>query len=721
MANGSNKGSFTIPGESGFEELTLSLAQRWGADCVRDSEGTKLSEEILASGMQVYSTICIIREHNEYLVQHPQFQQQVFLKGMNALSFGKELDLPLLDGYFKAQFEINDGPDSLRYWQVFDRTSQCEVPRQQWHYDKALQKVVLQDSTPFHEYSVNFLAWRIWEEINMYNHVTNSWKKEPLRQLDPRYPEAQQYLLDWLGKWCEAHPETSIVRLTSLFYNFVWIWGEDPANRNLFSDWASYDFTVSPLALGQFAAEYGYELTSEDFINRGFRNPGHIAWTRKMKDYLDFTNRFVVTFAKKLVDMIHRFNKKAYVFYDDSWVGMEPYGKRFASIGFDGIIKCVFSAFEVRLCAGVSGPSIHELRLHPYLFPVGLGGAPTFSEGGDPALDARRYWVQVRRALLRTPIQRIGLGGYLHLVQPFPDFVQAIEMIAKEFRTIKGLHEQESPLKYRPRLAVLTDWGKLRSWTCGGHLHEHPDLDLTNILESLAGLPFEVTFLSFEELSLEKLKMYDVLLNAGTALSSWSGASAWASDTVVEILTQWVWEGGTLLACNEASAWEGCAEGLRMAPVLGVGLDDGRRLCHGKWPIEVDASYASLVGGASLKGREDLYLLDTKTAVMMAQEGHPCMTRREFGKGKGIYFSEFRYSAENTKMLERLILASCPESESPSFSVDVASVGWTFFEGSGSFVLSNTSETEQKVTCHTPFGVFTEVLEPFGMKIRILP
>ncbi|MGE4468471.1 lacto-N-biose phosphorylase central domain-containing protein [Sphaerochaeta sp.] len=40
------------------------------------------------------------------------------------------------------------------------------------------------------------------------------------------------------------------------------------------------------------------------------------------------------------------------------------------------------------------------------------------------------------------------------------------------------------------KIGVLSSWGKLRTWTCGGHYHEHPDLDLINILESLSGLPF---------------------------------------------------------------------------------------------------------------------------------------------------------------------------------------------------------------------------------------
>lgn len=33
-------GSFTLPGEAGYEDLTLRLAQKWGADTIRDSDGT---------------------------------------------------------------------------------------------------------------------------------------------------------------------------------------------------------------------------------------------------------------------------------------------------------------------------------------------------------------------------------------------------------------------------------------------------------------------------------------------------------------------------------------------------------------------------------------------------------------------------------------------------------------------------------------------------------
>ena len=37
--------------------------------------------------------------------------------------------------------------------------------------------------------------------------------------------------------------------------------------------------------------------------------------------------------------LVHTYGKKAYGFQDDSWVGVEPWGKRFKDFGFDGLIK----------------------------------------------------------------------------------------------------------------------------------------------------------------------------------------------------------------------------------------------------------------------------------------------------------------------------------------------------------------------------------------------
>ena len=199
---------------------------------------------------------------------HPETRAQTFLTTPFITAKGERLEIDLLDSFYKEQFEINETQKALSYLEVWDRSEDRQLAQSEYNYQKG--KVTVK-TVPFHLYSVSFLSYRIWEEISMYNHVTNSWTKEHLIPIDPRLPVAREYLLSYLDKWTKAHDNTSVVRFTSLFYNFVWIWGSDERNRNLFSDWASYDFSVSEKALEEFETTYGYSLTAEDFINKGKR------------------------------------------------------------------------------------------------------------------------------------------------------------------------------------------------------------------------------------------------------------------------------------------------------------------------------------------------------------------------------------------------------------------------------------------------------------------
>lgn len=708
------KGGFTLPGESGYEKLTLKMAEKWGADVIRDSDGTVLSDEILNAGYGIYSTICIIRDHNEWAKKNMDKLQQTFLMTQPVVADSDTLTIELMKDFFAEQFSINESEASLKYWQVYDRTTDTLVDRAHWSY--ADGKVTISGITPWHKYTVSFMAYRIWEEISMYNHTTNNWTKEHLMQIDPRHEAAREYMLGWMRNWCETHPDTTVVRFTSMFYNFVWIWGSSERNRNLFSDWASYDFTVSPLALDEFAKKYGYSLTAEDFINQGKLHVTHMVGTKQKADWMEFVNDFVISFGRQLIDIVHEYGKKAYVFYDDSWVGIEPYNGRFKEFGFDGLIKCVFSGYEARLCSGVDVPT-HELRLHPYLFPVGLGGAPTFTEGGNPTLDAKKYWNSVRRALLRQPVDRIGLGGYLHLVEPFPDFCDYIEKVSDEFRTVKSFHAQGAPLSIKTKVAVLHSWGKLRSWTLSGHFHETYMNDLIHINESLSGLPVDVSFISFEDVKAGVLKDYDIVINAGYAGSAWSGGDNWKDEEVVSKLTEWVYNGGTFIGVDEPSAVAGYDTYFRMAHVLGIDEDTGARICHGRWQYEVQPVDGLMPEGSSIRGRNGLYLTDGNARVVAEADGTPAMTINDFGRGKGIYMSHYNISLENTRMLFNTILFAGGEALDGKYITDNPYTECAYYPASNMLVIINNSDETQTASVKTEAGVKSATLEAYDTAI----
>ncbi len=708
------KGSFTLPGEAGYEALTLKMAEKWGADVIRDSDGTKLSPEIIQAGYRVYSTICIIREHNAFAQEHPDAQQQTFLSSDPVTAVSDTLEIEPLAGYFDEQFQLNDSSEGLAYWQVWDRTAGVLLPGANWDY--ADGKITVRHCVPFHRYTASFLCWRIWEEINMYNHTTNHWTSEHLRQLDPRHPLAWEYLQNWLRKWCENNPDTNVVRLTSLFYNFVWIFGSDMRRRTRFVDWASYDFTVSPVALQAFEKEYGYALTAEDFIHQGKLQATHRPPTAHKRDYMDFIQRFVAEKAKKLVEIIHKYGKQAYVFYDDSWVGMEPYGKYFSSIGFDGLIKCVFSGFECRLCAGAQVP-VHELRFHPYLFPVGLGGLPTFMEGGHPEKDAMAYWLHVRRALARQCVDRIGLGGYLHLTVGQDAFNDTIEEMGIVFRRLKELHAQGAPAELPITVSVLHTWGALRSWTLSGHFHETDGNILIHINEALSGLPVKVHFISFEDVKNGALADTDVLINAGRAGDAWSGGDAWKDPELVAEITRFVYEGGCMIGAGEPSAVPGGDTRFALAHILGVDQDDGAYACHQPWtfdteeaPFFVEDKALGLTPGIRLTGPE--------TKVLREKDGVPVLTLHDFGKGKAAYFGGFSYSPEAARMLLELLLHLTGADGCAAGLTDDPLAECAWFPASHTLVVMNNADKPIETAVSLPCGSISLSLEPLQTLIK---
>lgn len=720
MAN-EKRGSFTIPGESGYEELTLKMAEKWGADVIRDSDGTVLSDKILEAGYGIYSTICIIRDHNEWAKKHPDKLQQTFLCSNAVVAKEEIIAIHIMDGYFTEQFKINDSKEAMKYWQVYDRTTNEVVPNTKWRYLPEVGNVLIQNIVPFHTYTVSFMAYQMWEEISMYNHITNQWEKEHLMPIDPRYKETQTYLYQWLEDWCKSHPATTVVRFTSMFYNFTWIWGSNERNRNLYSDWGSYDFSVSPKALDEFKKEYGYALTAEDFINQGKLHVTHMPAEQHQLDYMEFINKFVVDYGKKLVELVHKYKKEAYVFYDDSWIGVEPYSKLFPEFQFDGLIKCVFSGYEARLCAGVEVET-HELRLHPYLFPVGLGGAPTFCKDGDPTTEAKKYWRSIRRALLREPVDRIGLGGYLHLVENYPDFCDYIELVSDEFRKIKKMHaleaqENSSVYTLSLKVAVLHSWGSIRSWSLSGHFHETYMHDLIHINEALAGLPVDVSFINFEDVKNGALKDVDIVINAGRAQTAWSGGDNWKDEEVVRLLNQFVYDGGAFIGVNEPSAVEGYSDYFRMAKVLGVDEDTGAKVCHGRWSYETSEIEGLLPEGSGVKSREYRYLTDGKARVLATDENGFTITSNEFGKGKGIYLSSFEINNANTRMLLNLMLYAKGMKLDQNYITDNIETECAYYPSSKQLAVINNSELVQTTTIATESGPKTYTLQPYETQI----
>ncbi|WP_368087468.1 1,3-beta-galactosyl-N-acetylhexosamine phosphorylase N-terminal domain-containing protein, partial [Bifidobacterium bifidum] len=168
-------GRFTLPSEENFAEKTKELAELWGADAIRNSDGTHLDESVLALGKKIYSAYFPTRAHNEWITLHMDETPQVYLLTGRVLAEADIVDVPLMDGFFEEQLKPNRDADPHKYWEVVDRTTNEVVDASLWTLDEDTDTVHVSGAELMHEYTVSFLAYIIWDPVEMYNHLTNGW------------------------------------------------------------------------------------------------------------------------------------------------------------------------------------------------------------------------------------------------------------------------------------------------------------------------------------------------------------------------------------------------------------------------------------------------------------------------------------------------------------------------------------------------------------------
>ena len=81
--------------------------------------------------------------------------------------------------------------------------------------------------------------------------------------------------------------------------------------------------------------------------------------------------------------------------------------------------------------------------------------------------------------------------------------------------------------------------------------------DLIHVNEALSGLPVDVDYISFEDLKTIDISRYNVIINAGIGGSAWSGGECWNDPSFEEIISRFVYNGGTFIGINEPSLISG--------------------------------------------------------------------------------------------------------------------------------------------------------------------
>ena len=111
-------GRVTIPTDVDVVPETLELVKRWGADAIRDCDGTDYPEELKSVDAKVYSTYYTTRKDNAWAKANPDEVQQCYIMTGFHTAAGGPLSIPLLQGISEELLEVNSRDDIGRWWEV---------------------------------------------------------------------------------------------------------------------------------------------------------------------------------------------------------------------------------------------------------------------------------------------------------------------------------------------------------------------------------------------------------------------------------------------------------------------------------------------------------------------------------------------------------------------------------------------------------------------------
>ena len=708
-------GRVTIPTDLDVVPETLEILKKWGADAIRDCDGTDFPQQLKDADAKIYSTYYTTRKDNAWAKANPDEVQQCYIMTGFYTAPGDTVTIPLMKGISPELMQVNTNDDITRWWEVMDRTTGQPVPPEQWSY--ADGSVTVQ-AVPFHEYTVSFLAYLIWDPVHMYNATTNGWTNfEHQITFDVRQPKTHKYSMERLRKFIAEHPYVNVIRYTTFFHQFTLIF--DELKREKFVDWYGYSASVSPYILNQFEQEVGYKFRPEYIIDQGYYNNQYRVPSKEYRDFQAFQRREVAKLAKEMVDITHECGCEAMMFLGDHWIGTEPFMPEFKTIGLDAVVGSVGNGSTLRLISDIEGVKYTEGRFLPYFFP------DTFHEGGDPVKEAKENWVTARRAILRKPIDRIGYGGYLKLALQFPEFVDYVESVCNEFRELYENIKGTTPYCVK-RVAVLNCWGKMRAWGC--HMVHHAlyykqNYSYAGVIEMLSGAPFDVKFISFEDIKNDPhlLDSLDVIINVGDADTAHTGGIWWEDPEISSAIRKFVWNGGGFIGVGEPSGHPYQGHILQLASVLGVEEENGFTLNYDKYNWEEHPDHFILQDADKPidfgEGKKNIYALEG-TEVLVQRNKEVQMAAHDFGKGRAVYISGVPYSFANSRTLYRAILWSAHSEEelhtwfSSNYNVEVHA----YVKNGKYCVVNNTYEPQDTIVYTTDGSSFALHLDANEIK-----
>jgi 1,3-beta-galactosyl-N-acetylhexosamine phosphorylase len=248
-------------------------------------------------------------------------------------------------------------------------------------------------------------------------------------------------------------------------------------------------------------------------------------------------------------------------------------------------------------------------------------------------------------------------------------------------------------------------------------LYQKQNYSYAGIIEALSGAPFDVKFISFDDIRKDPtvLDSVDVVINVGDGDTAHTGGAEWEDPIISSAVRKFVHNGGGFIGVGEPSGHQYQGHYLQLASVLGVEKETGFTLNYDKYNWEQNPGHfilADVAGEVDFgEGKKSIFAYEG-TQILAQKEKEVQMAVNSFGNGRSVYISGLPYSFENSRVLYRAILWAAHGEDilhkwfSTNYNVEVHA-----FVANGKYCVVNNTYVPQDTVVYTDHGSFELHLE----------
>jgi 1,3-beta-galactosyl-N-acetylhexosamine phosphorylase len=218
----------------------------------------------------------------------------------------------------------------------------------------------------------------------------------------------------------------------------------------------------------------------------------------------------------------------------------------------------------------------------------------------------------------------------------------------------------------------------------------------------------------------------DVIINAGTGGTAWSGGAEWTDPAVIEPVRAWLARGGGLVGITDPSGHHHQGRYFQLEDVLGVQKELGQSCMVAARPLQLVESH--FITGEPLANRvlgdgtSFVYpASDAAEILAVSNGGHVLLSAHSFEQGRGVYLADLPYNLHNARLLLRAVLwAARREDTADSWICDNPLTDCAVYPEANLIAVVNHTATRQPTVFHDHTGT-RHALELAPHQLRWVP